>query len=334
MKTNRLAEAIGNIDNDLIEQAVNSGTDAVRTTERKESVQRRTWPAYSSVAACLCVAAATAFIVAVVWKAGIFRKNPAEVPATPGEDTVIDYPIDSDAVLILSEGTVIGGRRVEFQRVGNVLFNHGEGGIGNGNAEDYAGLAGELAFTSEDGSEWFHIKGSDKLAAVICKKDGEYSFWAFYDFYPYDYPYAEVLDKIYTVRSADDVLRIVVNPSLSDMTPEGQKLQKQIGTLAITDDKSVERFYNILMSMERTTDIIVDAGPESVKANRYLTIELSGGTNITPLKYDAINGRFYESGSIVYSVLSAEDRAWLESVMNISYNPENLLPTPSPTPLP
>ncbi|MCR5376683.1 MAG: hypothetical protein K6E71_08045 [Lachnospiraceae bacterium] len=355
MKTNRINNIIGNLDDDLIAEAATSGVAAAEklpavassgavkpaagttAAANPAATRRPAWLFRAAAVACFCLA-----VAGIAWATGLLSPGKAPTPednvgydfTSITEDTVINY------VIHFSPETEIGQYKATYKEIG-----HGATGKIGGTAalfgvdvtlEELGNYLGEAAFDGEDGSDWFRIKGRQDLQYVISRKDGSYHLWEFFRFdLDKKHPFADVMKYVYNLSSADDISEIVVKPSLRDNTTAGKEIQKQIGVHSITDRATIERFYGLLTQVSLTdTTGIFDAGPESFKAERYLEIKTKDGRTIDPLKYEGIGGRFFEFGGLVYSPLADADRAWLAQLFSINYNPAALQPTATPTPKP
>ena len=346
MKSNRIADAISHIDEDLVlaaagetaqnamakaEHAEDGSTVRTNGTVKEKTQKKRAWriPAIGileGIAATGLLAGLV--IVAVIYGPRSEKRGAGKAtePVTPAEDEIIMYDIR-----IHSPGLKIGEYEAEYEQVNKQLAERMVGRLSEN--------LGEPAFTPstlEDGSEWFRLSGHEDLQYVISRKDGEYNMWQFSQFYRTDYPYQDVLELVYNVTASDDIKEITVKPSLADNTDEGKRLQEQIGIRKITDRNDIDRFYRILLKPCRVygPSYFRGVGPEEIKAERYLEIVLEDGRKIDSLKYTAALGLFFEDGGITYTTLSEEDRGWMISVMGIEYDASGLQPTPSPTPLP
>ena len=350
MKATRINDIIGNLDDDLIAEAANTGSldesriaganpAATSTAVVKPLATRRpAWLFRAAAVACFCLA-----VAGIAWATGLL--SPKKAPAPEDNDGYDFTNITEDTVTInyvihFSPDTEIGQYKATYKAIGFGATDK----IGGTAAlfgvdvtlEELGNYLGEAVFDGEDGSEWFRLKGRQDLQYVISRKDGSYHLWEFFRFdLDKEYPFADVVKYVYNLSSADDISEIVVKPSLRDNTTAGKEIQKQIGVHSITDRATIERFYGLLTQVSLTdTTGIFDAGPESFKAERYLEIKTKDGRTIDPLKYEGIGGRFFEFGGLVYSPLSDADRAWLAQLFSINYNPAALQPTATPTPKP
>lgn len=187
---------------------------------------------------------------------------------------------------------------------------------------------------------WYKIKGFSDLQYLIREDlDGNLSIWKYNAFLTKGseelnvmfsnckfepYTYGEVLEAIYQVKNADDIICFQINPSDSDNTPEGKALKESIKPLTIEDRESIMLFFEMIHGMECY-------GPNSISLQHYeirssvigealntdnhartsylrdLVLTLSDGRKIDNLKYSAIWGAFYENNSIAFQKLNNED---------------------------
>lgn len=176
-------------------------------------------------------------------------------------------------------------------------------------------------------NNWFKLSGHEDMQYLISSDNNEYSLWKFESFQEENYPYSDVLQTIYNIHSAEDIAKIIVAPANMDNTDEGQAIQDEIGTSIVADDKAIEIIYDVLYGLTcyggNNWDIIGlgDDTPSSmlnqVRAGRYLTMVTSQGMEIDTLKYTGISGMFYEYGGIAYNVLTREEKAAVEEILNI-----------------
>jgi hypothetical protein len=176
-------------------------------------------------------------------------------------------------------------------------------------------------------NNWFKLSGHEDMQYLISSDNNEYSLWKFESFQKENYPYSDVLQIIYNIHSAEDIAKIIVAPANMDNTDEGQAIQDEIGTSIVADDKAIETIYDVLYGLTcyggNNWDIIGlgDDTPSDmlnqVRTGRYLTVVTSQGMEIDTLKYTGISGMFYEYGGIAYNVLTREEKAAVEEILNI-----------------
>ena len=187
-------------------------------------------------------------------------------------------------------------------------------------------LEQNLGVSLYDNSEWYLAAGHRDLQYLIRKADGGYSLWEFNCFTGEEYPYSEVLD-IYDIHSPSDIKEVIVNPANMDNTAAGMQLQREIGTVSITDKEDIATLYGIVSGMTCygwNNWELIDMGDASedgmlnrVRQGRYLTFVTADGREIDQLKYTGVSGTFYEYGGVAYSPLTAEEKAAVEAVLEI-----------------
>lgn len=182
---------------------------------------------------------------------------------------------------------------------------------------------GKVADSQENA---YYVSGHKDLQYVIREENGEYSLWKFMYFDNKEYLFKDVLSLIYAINSADDITEIVSEPADMDNTEAGVTLQKRIGTLSITETKSIDVIYKILTSLtcygaDNWDKIDYGASDDgmldSVKMGRYLTINSKNGCNLDRIKYTAISGMFYEYSGVAYNKLSDKDKYLIDQVLEI-----------------
>ena len=181
------------------------------------------------------------------------------------------------------------------------------------------------AVSGNDG--WYKVAGHEDMLYLILQEKGEYSLWKFSAFRCKEYPYKKVLEMIYHINSAKDILEIVSAPANMDMTDEGMALQKEIGTLTITEREKIDAIYQIISNMTCYGDNnwerigLSESGPEAmqeyVRLGRYLTVTTSTGLKVEDLKYTGVTKLFYEYSGIAYNQLSDLDGKTVEEILQI-----------------
>ena len=340
----RLFDLIGNLPDDLTCQ-----TDVPKKTRRKITPKTRNRWIGLGVAACLVVAfVGWGMTYTPPYMRDDFPTNSHNL-AAPGPK--LEWPKVSDNSFesaLYSTNLPVSDRMAIYTKVENPR------GISTEQRPKYLGEA------YLDMNDWYLIYGSSGLRYLVhAEDDGSYTLWEFSHFTVYDeetlarleesvaqgelthlaefinggkdfspYPYSEVLETIYGVTSADDLVSVTVEPSKADNTDAGKKLQKQIGTHTVTDRDSLSALYNALVSMTcygADNWDMIDLGTDdeeggmlhSVALSRYLTIELTNGSTIDTLKYTANSGRFYEFSGIAYSPLDTETAAQMNEIFHI-----------------
>lgn len=164
-------------------------------------------------------------------------------------------------------------------------------------------------------------------------ESGENAFWSSIDWFRPDmdfspYSYGEVLETVYGVTGGSDIASVTVSPANMDNTDAGKKLQKEIGTLTVTDRAKLDAFYQAIVSMtcygSDQWEQIELGGTDadgglltSVRLCRYLTVGLADGSTIDSLKYSAAGGQFYEFSGIAYAPLDANAAVQMDDFFHI-----------------
>ena len=178
--------------------------------------------------------------------------------------------------------------------------------------------------------EFYRVSGHKELQYVILYDPGidKYNLLEFDSIQGDDYAYGEVLELMYGIYSADDIVRIVSRPSEMDNTDAGKAQKQAIGELEITDKEDILAFYNAFSTMTcygssrwdlvlNSRDDTPNATLEGARLERYLIIETIQGNQIDAMRYTALGGMFYESGGIAYSALSEEDAEKMAEILKI-----------------
>ena len=326
----RLFELIGNLPDDLTAQ-----TEA---PQRKKITpkQRNRWIGIA-VAACLVIAVG-------VW--GMTETLSIRLPGP-----VLNWPIlnggNSEATLNIASFPV-NDRLAMYHQVENPR------GIPKEQRPQYLG---DLYLDLED---WYLPANTSNLRYLVHEEqDGSYTLWEFSNFVVYDeerleemkhavaqgelthlaefmdlnyspYSYGEVLDTIYGITSAADIISITVNPANMDNTNAGKKLQKKIGSFLATKQDDLTALYEAIVKMTcygadnweliNLGETDPDGGlSNQVRLCRYLTIETADGITIDTLKYSAAGGQFYEYSGIAYEPLDTHTAAAMNKMFQIEY---------------
>lgn len=193
---------------------------------------------------------------------------------------------------------------------------------------DNATLKDSVGSMIEGTTAWFKISGHEDLQYLIfMDKNETYSLWKFEAFESQNYPYNDVLEMIYNIHSADDIKEIISVPANMDNTDEGKALQKEIGTITITDKNSIEKIYHILAGLTcdgsdnwdriELSDDSKSSMQNYVRMGRYLTLVTTRGNRLDTLKYTGASGMFYEYNGIAYHTLDQDDKETIESILKI-----------------
>ncbi len=179
---------------------------------------------------------------------------------------------------------------------------------------------------------WYKVSGHEEAQYLIHVTGEEYTLWKFSCFRSGEYAYKDVLQLIYGLNSADDILSVSITAANMDSTDAGKKIQEEIGEYEIRDKAALKQIYDILCGLtcygDNRWDLIDYGGndesmTESVRSGRYLTLRLDNGVSIDTLKYTAVSGMFYEYGGIAYNRLSASDKEFIDRLFGIEMPPED-----------
>ena len=173
----------------------------------------------------------------------------------------------------------------------------------------------------------FYLSGHIDLQYIIQKSDDEiYELLKFQSFESDEYPYSDVLELVYGINSAKDIVSIYAEAANMDDSDAGKKAQDEIGSLTVTSKEDIKEIYDIISTMtcygENNWDMI-DYGSndssmvESVRQGRYLIFNLRNKSTIDELKYTGISGMFYEYSGIAYNRLSDIDKGIIERIIGI-----------------
>lgn len=179
----------------------------------------------------------------------------------------------------------------------------------------------------ENETNSYYVSGHEDLQYIIRRDEsGTYSLWKFQSFESSEYSYSDVMTMIYNINSAEDIETIISEPANMDNSDDGVRMQKEIGTLTISDADKIDALYRILISLtcygsdnwERIDYGASDSGMlKSVQLGRYLTLSLGNGCKVDGLKYTGVSGMFYEYSGIAYEKLSLKDKEAVELILEI-----------------
>lgn len=331
MKNERLAYAIGKINDDLIYGAVN------------DIKKKHGWHRWIAVAACVCLAVGAA---AALWSSG----GPKTVQEQLLAATKTRGGMDTAAVETMIP---VEGRIAVYEQIyaGKSTGSGIDGPESPDSTENLLPFIGEI-YIQYGERIWYRVKGMDEIKYLISEDAaGTLRLWEYRSFLVMDgilaqapdadlspYTYGDVYRIIYNVESADDIMSITAAPSTSNNTDLGRTIQKQVGTHTYNDRDVITLFYDITVTVvcngavgwddyysERdkytysfsTDDDDKLTSGEETWANRNLTITLRSGTTIDSWKYTALSGRFYEFGGIFTNPLE-EDAVWaINSIFGI-----------------
>lgn len=197
---------------------------------------------------------------------------------------------------------------------------------------DAAILAESMGKTLDGAEGWHYVSGHSDRQYLIRNVEREVSLWKFQCFDSDSYPYADVLELVYQVHSAEDILELEVTPAKMDNSDEGMKIQEEIGTRSVTDRAAIEAVYGAISGMtchgSGRWDLIdygnaegaADTGLKShdaVRLGRYLALTTIHGNVIDGLKYTAVSDVFYEFSGIAYDSLTQEQAAAVREALGI-----------------
>ena len=334
-KEELLLRAIGGIDEELV----------LNAQPRSERGGRIIWWKKGVLAACLCLLVGLGAVGVHLLRPSQMPEPAADTTAEQGENAAVDVadllPQPGEEVftedVLYVQTLPVAGRAAEYYQVktgsrGNEL------------------LSESLGEPLENADNWYRLAGHDELQYLILRGENGYSLWEFACFVVWDeeqaseaaqiedwgeytwmkdaefspYRYDHVLQTVYGVTGAQDIVSITVTPNQMDNTDAGKALQREIGTKTIADENDIAALYDVISGIIclggdhwehigfNNTNLL-----EGVRLTRNLTIELADGRTISALKYTAMTNRFYENGGVAYEALSAEDAAAVERILGI-----------------
>lgn len=334
----RLAQLLDGLPDSMLQQALENQGAA--------PLPRFPWKRIVALAACAAVALGLGFGLNA-------RRGGAEPPTaleshSPSQRTEpVITPMPQTGEYISQELIFsmlpVGERIAEYHRVDSpsAYFSIQEPYLeleGWFRAAEHDGLR-YLIHQGEDGSytlwEFSHflVWSKEELADVTASLTSDNSFWSEISWFSPDmavepYPYAEVLEQVYGVTSAEDIISITLTPGNMDNTDAGKALQAEIGAQAISDRADIAAVYDALVGMTCLGSDhweLIDLGEQSdsgllhsVEVTRYLTLKLTDGSKITALKYTGAGGQFYEYQGIAYAPLDTDTAAKLNTLFRIT----------------
>lgn len=357
----RLFDLIGNLPDDLTSQ-----TDAPKKARRKITPRQRNRWIGIAVAACLVVAVGVWGMTATPPYLRFPKSDPDLGLPDQTTDTSVNTPqtntpTQTERVKLnwpKSSGTSLADLRVTMLPLGERVAEYHQ--LENPRAIPKAYRPQYLGQPYNDMDGWYLPEDNHGLRYLVHQEeDGSYTLWEFACFEVLDeatlmemesnldnsiwstiewfslqlnftpYSYGEVLETIYGITSADDILSVTVNPSTMDNTDDGKKLQKEIGSFTVTDQSELDAFYAALSTsicygsdhweLINLGETDPDGGLlNRVRSCRYLTVETTHGT-IDTLKYSAAGGQFYEYSGIAYEPLDADTAAAMSEMFQIEY---------------
>lgn len=345
MKTENISDALGMLDEEMLEHALMVRKKTGRKAEKKECGGRRERKAGRikyAFAACLClVALSAAAILFVVFRdpekslhqdgscpGSLLAEAPQESGQPqdeeeyqPPESGEVENPeefVEVSSLLAAGSHASVTEMQMEYAKVPIAQYM---GFYEKMESADREALAAAMGGGLDGMGEWSRISGHTDLQYLIRKNGQEYSLWKFRYFESDEYPYSDVLELVYQIFSAEDIREIEISPARMDNTEEGIRIQEMVGTHVVTDRKALESIYQVLSSMtcygSDRWDLIdygnmeaaEDGAMEShdaVRLGRYLTVTTDYGNEIDGLKYTAVSDMFYEFSGIAYNPLTGE----------------------------
>ena len=292
-----LYEALGEISGQYVLQAGQPGKKPGRR-------RRAAW------AACLCAVVAGALL--------FFGRQGADFNSMVNRQA-------ADAAAVMTR-LPVAGRTAWYEQVR----------ISGRSLERYRG---EL-YQETGASAWYLPEDAGNLKYLIRREDdGSLTLWRFTSFAVGEngtYTYGDVLSLIYGVDSADEIVSITTSPLKANQTPEGKKIQQEVGTRTVTDREEIAAFYGIAEDVvcfgpdgENPADdgrfsysFSTDASDkltsgESTYGTRCLSLALADGTVLDSWKYSALSGSFFEYGGLFTEPLADDDVDTLNEIFRI-----------------
>ena len=332
-KNEKLLYAIGEIDDELIKNA--------QPCQKPANGVARKW---GITVACLCLVTGVSILS---MKLSEPQNQPNIIHSdreNQTEDTFLDNGQQSDG--ISQEVSTVDENKHDFiaesQNISNTEVQYLKRVSINGKIAEYHQvlendkinlLDNGIGKPLENTEDWYRISGYDQLQYIIQKEGDTLTLWQFSSFLVNNddtnittYSYGTVLQEIYGVTSAQDIVSVTVTPANMNNTDEGKALQQEIGTMTITNKKDIETLYNTLSTITcygankwNMIGIGDDTNSlEEVYKGRYLTFTLKNGMQIDSLKYTAISSRFYEYDGIVYDRLEESVATQIEKILGIT----------------
>lgn len=325
MRKEEFCEILGDVNENYVKEARRPQTTARKPARARWTSVPAVRIRWAALTACLCLCLATAGVL--LYGALIPQDFDSLVAKTGAGHT--------DDVI-----------HATYLAVGSRIACYHEVSIDSGKLEAYVGEP----YLQEDGRSWFYPSGVDNLKYLICREEeGNLSLWVFSAFLVTEdlsswifegftdpvtapYTYGEVLETIYGVDSAEDIVSITTTPFGYNNADLGKKIQKEIGTHTYTDREDIAAFYKIIVKVtclgtssenpadsSRFTYSFFADGQEraSIYATRKLTITLTDGTTIDSWNYTALSGSFFEYGSIFTEPLPEEAVYTLNEIFGI-----------------
>lgn len=327
MKKEDLFEGFGALEDDLLERSERRGIAIKRWNKEKRTVHKIL--RLGSIAACLAIAIG----------AGVYFIDSIKTPGILDKQNKLQEEY-VDVTTLLASAYIVESQALALCHVN--IQDHDA--IYQKTRSVESGRLGSSIGSKVMGTEnWYKVSGHEDMQYLISYNESEYSLWKFDSFWnghlrddqgenqtkdPQEsYPYRDVMEVIYNIRSAKDIVKVIVAPPTMDNSVQGKEIKDEIGTNTITNAESIETLYTVLsgltcyggdhwemIGLEQDTP---SAMQDYTRAGRYLTIVTSQGMEIDTLKYTGINGMFYEYGGIAYNVLTGEEKSAVEEILNI-----------------
>ena len=339
MKTRELQKLYNSITN-IDDQYIQEAQDAKK---RKKPV----WLKWGVVAACLCVICVSAITIPNIFRSESVLDNGlvvtpdiVQLPITDSEQNAEEQDIEQEifvpiSSLLMSENYGIVESAAFF---GNVSIGRYTGIYEKVQSVESVVLSENRGKIISGAEEWYYVSGHTDMQYLIRNENGEYSLWKFSCFDNEEYPYSDVLKLIYQIDSADGINEIEVKPATMDNTDGGKTIQKQIGTIKISDRGEIDTIYQILSSLtcygsnhwdmidygDNEASVDGASSHQAVLLGRYLSIVTEYGNEIDGLKYTAVSDMFYEYSGIAYNRLSAEQAESMTAILGITKSVEEL----------
>ena len=234
-------------------------------------------------------------------------------------------------VTLRFDGRTYCYEKVTFSESGPVMPDSSIEEIQRIKAENQVILEGFIGeyLVNDRGREFYRVKDHDGSRYLIRKTpQGDFSVYEFKHFKVFyidsPYLYGDVLSNVYGIESADGIRQIVFLPDNSDNTPDGQAVQKEIGTVTVRKRSDIQAIYSALKEMtcygefslgredlpcyrESTISAMKDGRSfQDPWKNRRVQIDLKSGSSITELRYSAVWGGFYDNYRTAYHDLTDE----------------------------
>ena len=339
MKSEKLLYAIGEIDDDLVKNALSM-------KKRKVHQARRKW-----VIVTTCVSMGLIIISILSINKFRFLNNERSTVQT---QIIIDYHTNVSDLLMNEKASSSEILNVQVFPVKGRIATYHQVTVSTKGMEL---LPDSLGKPLEEVDNCYRLLGHNELQYLIVQNGDDFTLWEFASFLVWDdetfdqvkndflkgksewsnypwfslemdftaYSYDMVLKEIYGLTSADAISSIVVGVADMDNTEAGLALQNEIGEITITDKNDIEDIYKIISTMNCLDDdnwekigIGSDTSTlEKVRQGRYLTINFNDNMQIDSLKYTGISKQFYEYGGVAYNVLDNNEAKKIEKILKI-----------------